>query len=374
MRPGTAPGIIRPPPRRTAPPQLAEPWLLDRPTSPRRRAAKRGSVADQVPRNLRLQELRRQDEVRVPSRDHRRRRPQRLRQVQRGRRHPLGDGRAVAAPPARQGHGGRDLRGRRGASSRRSRRGRALLRQLRRRRPAGLRRLLRDPGRAPAVPLRRVRVPDQQGGGAPARRAGLLPGHRHRHPGLHHRRAGPHRRDRVGQARGSPRADRGGGGHQQVQGAPPGGGAQARGHRAESGARERRAGGDPPPDPLDRAPGQEGRALPPAAGPPAAARAVARRRRAERAPRRGRGGPAPGARRTRRRRRRGDAPRRVRGALRGEAGRGGRGRARRSRQERGALPGALAHPGAGEPDRVRAPRARRRSPRRTSRGSASARS
>ena len=56
----------------------------------------RGSVADQVARDRRLQELRRQDEVRVPARHHRHRRPERLRQVERRRRDPLGDGRAVA--------------------------------------------------------------------------------------------------------------------------------------------------------------------------------------------------------------------------------------------------------------------------------------
>ena len=63
---------------------------------------------------------------------HRHRRSQRLRQVERRRRDPLGDGRAVAAPPARQGHGGRDLRGLRGAPAGRHGRGRAHLRQLRR--------------------------------------------------------------------------------------------------------------------------------------------------------------------------------------------------------------------------------------------------
>ena len=54
----------------------------------------------------------------VRTRHHRHRRPQRLRQVERRRRDALGDGRAVAAPPARQGHGGRDLRGLRGVARR----------------------------------------------------------------------------------------------------------------------------------------------------------------------------------------------------------------------------------------------------------------
>ncbi len=43
--------------------------------------------------------------------DHRRRRPERLRQVQHRRRHPLVHGRAERQAPARQGDGGRDLRG-----------------------------------------------------------------------------------------------------------------------------------------------------------------------------------------------------------------------------------------------------------------------
>ena len=181
----------------------------------------------------------------------------------------------------------------RGPRAGRHGRGRAHLRQRRRRRAARLRGLRRDPGLAPALPRRRVRVPDQQDAGAPARRAGLLPRHGHRHQGLHDRRAGPHRRDRVGQARGAPQPDRGGGRHQQVQGAPPGGRAQARGHRAEPGARERRARRDPAPDLLDRAPGQEGRALQAPARAPAPARALARGRRARAARRGARGGRRP---------------------------------------------------------------------------------
>ena len=52
--------------------------------------------------------------ISLQARHHRRRRAQRLRQVERRRRDALGDGRAGAAAPARQGHGGRDLRRLRG--------------------------------------------------------------------------------------------------------------------------------------------------------------------------------------------------------------------------------------------------------------------
>ena len=103
-------------------------------------------------------------------------------------------------------------------------RGRAHLRQQRRHGAARLRRLVRDPGRAPALPHRRVRVPAEPDALPPARRAGLLPRHGHRRQGLHDRGAGAHRRDRVGQARGAARADRGSRRDRQVQGAPPRGG------------------------------------------------------------------------------------------------------------------------------------------------------
>ena len=102
------------------------------------------------------------------------------------------------------------------------------LRQQRRHGAAGLRGVERDPGRAPALPLRRVRILPEQDAVPAARHPGSLPRHRHGRQGLHDRGAGAHRRDRVGQARGAPRADRGGGGDRQVQGAAPRGGVEDR--------------------------------------------------------------------------------------------------------------------------------------------------
>ena len=70
--------------------------------------------------------------------------------------------------------------------------------------------------------------------------------------------------------------DRGGRGNRQVQGPPQGGREQDRLHRAEPHPRERRAGGDPPPDLDPRAPGPQGGALQAPARDPARARALHR--------------------------------------------------------------------------------------------------
>ena len=197
----------------------------------------------------RLQVVRRQDRGLVQARHHRGRRPQRLRQVERRRRDALGDGRAVAAAPARQGHGGRDLRGLRGPRPRRHGRGRAHASTTAdgTAPPAFAayaeiqisRRLYRT-GESEYL-INKTPVP-------PARRAGLLPRHRHRHQGLHDRGAGQiaeivsakpeERRSLIEEAAGigKYKARR-----REAE-------TQARGHRAEPAARERRAHRDPAPD------------------------------------------------------------------------------------------------------------------------------
>ena len=92
---------------------------------------------------------------------HRRRRSERLRQVQHRRRHPLVHGRAVRQAPARQGDGRRHLRRLRLARAARHVRGHADLRE-RRPRAARVPRLLRDRGHAQALPRRHQRVLPQQ--------------------------------------------------------------------------------------------------------------------------------------------------------------------------------------------------------------------
>jgi hypothetical protein len=58
---------------------------------------------------FRLQVLRGQNRAEFSARRHGHRRPERLRQIQRLRRHPLGAGRAIGQGPARRRNGGRDL-------------------------------------------------------------------------------------------------------------------------------------------------------------------------------------------------------------------------------------------------------------------------
>ena len=125
-----------------------------------------------------------------------------------------------------------------GSSARKSvgpRRGRPRARQLRRH---AARRLLRGRHHAPHVPLRRERVPDQRHRrpphGRPRHPARLRFGHRH---AFHHQPGQPGFHPAI-QARGPPRAHRGGGGRAQAQAAQGEKRAQARAHGPASRARE----------------------------------------------------------------------------------------------------------------------------------------
>ena len=179
----------------------------------------------EVPHAARLQVLRLRDHAAPRAGHHLRRRPQRLGQVQRGRRPVLGHGRAGREEPARRQDGGRHLRRHHQPGAARPRRGRAHHRQQRRR-PAD--RLRRGDDQPPDVPLRAERVRDQRRQLPPARRAGPAVRQRARPRDARDRRPGPARPDPARGPRGAPGDHRGGGRRTQAPQAQGKGAAQAR--------------------------------------------------------------------------------------------------------------------------------------------------
>ena len=114
---------------------------------------------------MRLQELRRAGRAQDRARADRRRRPQRLRQIQPARSDPLGDGRIQPQVAARRRHGRRDLRRHRNAAAARLRRSldpaRARQRRGRRRGESEVtRRIERGAGSAYRIDGRDVRAKD----------------------------------------------------------------------------------------------------------------------------------------------------------------------------------------------------------------------
>ena len=140
----------------------------------------------QVADPARVQVVRREDHPGLRAGDHGHRRPQRLRQIQRGRRHRLGARRAGAEVAARRQDAGRHLR--RHGQPRRPRpgRGRPHHRQLGR---AAAHRVHRGDGHPAAVPLRGERVRDQRHPLPAARHPGAAVGHRRRPRAAHRARA-----------------------------------------------------------------------------------------------------------------------------------------------------------------------------------------
>ena len=183
--------------------------------------------------------------------------PERLRQVQRRRRHRLGARRAGRQGAARRQDGGRHLRRHRRPAAAGPGRGDPHHRQRRRRAADRLRRGLDHP---PDVPRRRQRVRDQRRGVPAPRHPGAAVGLRHRPRDARHRRPGPAGRDPVGPPGGPARLHRGGGRRAQAPQAQGEGAPQARRHAGQ-------------PDPADRpdrraappaqAAGQAGRGRPP---------------------------------------------------------------------------------------------------------------
>ncbi len=205
----------------------------------------------------RLQVVRREDRCEGLSRGHLHRRPERVRQVQRGRRDALGPRRAEPEDPPWQQDGGRHLP--RLGLAQDGGHGRGQPRLQQRRRPQ--RAVERGGGGPAAVPDRGERVPAQHQRVPPARRAGSLRGHRGQSQGLraHGPGAPQPRADR--QAVGAPPVHRGGGGHRPLQAAALRDPGQARRDAAQHAAAARRDGGGAAAALVDRAPGPQGPAV-----------------------------------------------------------------------------------------------------------------
>ena len=206
--------------------------------------------------------------ISFPGPDHLDRRPERVRKVERGRRDPVGHGRAVGQAPAWPRHGGRHLRGLRVARPGRFRRGVAVVRRAEpeRRRGGGgrglgrgqTRRDRRDPA---ALPGRAERLSIERRSVAAARRGRVLPRHRGRLEGLRHHRAGANRVHRLVAAGGSPRPHRRGGRNHALQVQEEGGRAPDGLDAAAPPAGDRHRRRDRGASPLAAAAGAEGRAL-----------------------------------------------------------------------------------------------------------------
>ncbi len=313
----------------------------------------------------------------VRSRRHGDRRPERVREEQRGGRHRLGPGRTKREEPARRPDAGCHLQRQRGAQGHggggsaadavggdvgERAGGPRLVCRWRRCRTGDRARCRGDP---PPLSIGRERVPDQRRRRAPAGRPRTADGHRPRREGLRDYRAGEDRTDPQYAAGRSSPTDRRSRRRHEVQGPPPRGGTQAGGVGAEPHAHRRHRLRGREAARGAQAAGRQGATLQAASrGAPAVGEGALRA--ALPGPgRRDRVGPHPSERAARRRGGGGRAP----GGRRGHAGadppRSGAGR---SRGRRGARVGPRARAGdrsPAEPDQLQ--RAAAREPRRAER-------
>ena len=201
-----------------------------------------------------LQVLRRADHPRVRTGAHGRRRPERQREVERGRRGGVGAGGPGSPQRPVVQDGRRHLRRHRPPAGPRPGRGQPHHRQHPGR---AAHRLPRGHDHPHAVPdLGRERVHPQRGALPAARPPGTALRHRRRPPAAHHRVPGQPRRGPRLPPRGPPAHRRGGGRHPQVP-APQGEGrAPAGGDRGQPGAPHRPPAGGGPPAASPRAPGR----------------------------------------------------------------------------------------------------------------------
>ena len=164
----------------------------------------------------------------------RRRRPERLRQIESRRGAALGDGRKLVQEHARLGDGRRHLLRRRRAAVAQPRRGRPDARQFRSPRARRLQRRRDDRGHAPHRARARLDLSRQRPRGARARRAVAVRRRLHRRALAGAGAPGPDRRDHRRQAAGAAADPRGGGRRLRPAFAPPRGRAAAQGRRGQS--------------------------------------------------------------------------------------------------------------------------------------------
>ncbi len=202
----------------------------------------RGSAAHALhpPAAERLQELRRSDRPGDPRGADRRRRPERLRQVEPARGAALGDGREPAHRHARRRDGGRDLRRRLVAAGAQLRRGGAGHRQFRTAGAGGLQRGRSAGDRAADHPRRRLGLQGQRPRRAGARRADAVRRRLDRRAFAGAGAAGADQRADQRPAQGAAADPGRGGGDLGALCAPPRGRAEAEGGRGEPVAGRRR--------------------------------------------------------------------------------------------------------------------------------------
>ncbi len=201
-------------------------------------------------------------EFRIEAGLDRRRRAERLRQVEPRRGSALGDGRKLVQEHARLGHGGRDLRRLRQASLAQHRRGRAPARQLRPPRAGRLQRFRVDRGHQAHRTRRGFDLSRQRQGSARARRAAPVRRRVDRRALALAGAPGADRGDHRGEAPGPPADPRRGRGRLRPPLAPPRSRAQAEGRGRQSHPGRGRAQADRRPGRQPQAPGASVEPLP----------------------------------------------------------------------------------------------------------------
>ena len=181
----------------------------------------------------RIQEFLRSDRIQDRAGPYRRRRSERLRQVEPCRSHPLGHGRELVQEHARLRHGGRHILGFGPPPVAQYRRGRARHRQFRPPRAGRLQRFRDDRDRPPHRARQGLDLQDKRPRGARARRAAAVRRRLDRRPLAGDGQAGADRRDHRRQARGAPPGARRGRGRGGPSFAPARGGAAPQGGRGE---------------------------------------------------------------------------------------------------------------------------------------------
>ena len=219
-------------------------WTVDASDSlARREARRRRQRRDEIRAAAtgRIQEFLRSDRIQDRAGPDRRRRAERLRQVQSRRGPALGHGRELLQEHARLRHGGRDLRRLRPPALAQHRRSRPDARQFRPPRAGRLQRFRDHRGHPPHRARQGLDLQDQRPRGARARRATAVRRRLHRRALAGDGAAGADRRDHRRQARGAPAGAGGGRRRRRPAFAPARGGTAAEGGGGKSRPRRGRA-------------------------------------------------------------------------------------------------------------------------------------